>query len=244
MTKFRVFVIFWLAIAVTIVLSPVPNYALGVWLALGVLFLGLMSMLPRFQFFVRSIRHSSAGNVLLSFDDGPDPERTGAVLDILRKHNAKAAFFLIGSKIKGNDALVERMYTEGHLIGSHTLSHSWKTGFGGKRVADREISEGHRALLDVVPTAGAWFRSPFGMTNPDVADALVKARLSHVAWSVRSFDTTKSDPQKLLKFLLSKIKGRDIVLLHDTQDVTLQLLEELILALKSQNLTLKAELDR
>lgn len=229
--------------AVEILLTSISNYYLIV-LVVGVsLFLFGMSMFLRAQFFVKSIFRSTENNVLLSFDDGPDPINTPVVLEILKRHNAKAMFFLIGQKVKGNEALVQRMQEEGHLLGSHSYSHHPNIGLWSKSRTTSDIQRGHEELLKVVPHAGNWYRPPFGLTNPTIAFALKKCSLKSIGWSVRSYDTVKKDPKKLLESLKQKIKGSDIVLLHDTQDLTVSILEPLILELKSRNLSLKAELN-
>ncbi|WP_339864439.1 polysaccharide deacetylase family protein [uncultured Algoriphagus sp.] len=238
-------VVFGVAIlaAVTILLTSVSNYYLIALMVCVSLFLFGMSMFLRAQFFVKSIFRSSENNVLLSFDDGPDPLNTPIVLDILKKNGATAMFFLIGKKLKGNEALIRRIHEEGHLLGSHSFSHDPKMGLWDKARTAADIEKGHEELLKIVPGAGDWYRPPFGLTNPNIAAALMKCGLKSIGWSVRSFDTVKKDPTKLLDKLTQEIKGSDIVLLHDTQDITVSLLETLILELKSRNLTLKAELN-
>ena len=79
------------------------------------------------------------GRVYLTFDDGPEPGRTEKILDVLAERNAKAVFFLIGSKIEGNEALVERMLAEGHRVGIHSWSHSWKFPFMSVSQMSREV---------------------------------------------------------------------------------------------------------
>ncbi|SFB06382.1 polysaccharide deacetylase family protein [Algoriphagus aquimarinus] len=237
--------IFGIAIlgAIAILLTSISNYYL-IALFVGVsFFLFGMSMFLRAQFFVKSTFRTSENNVLLSFDDGPDPVNTPLVLDILKKQGATAMFFLIGKKVKGNEALVRRIQEEGHLLGSHSYSHDSKIGLWNKARTTMDIRTGHEELLKVVPNAGDWYRPPFGVTNPTIASALKKCGLKSIGWSVRSFDTVKKDPKKLLENLSQEIKGSDIVLLHDTQNLTVSILEPLVLELKSRKLTLKAELN-
>ena len=242
MNKVQIVLILTLVAAIGILWTSISNYYLIALLFGMTLFLFSMSMAIRAQFYVQSISRTKEKGVLLSFDDGPDPVYTPVILDILKKHHAKAMFFRIGKKIKGNEALLRRMQDEGHLLGSHSYSHDPKLGFWTKKKVTEDISQGHGELLRVIPGAGNYYRPPFGVTNPTIALALKKCGLHSVAWSVRSFDTRKKDPDKLLKMLTGKIKGSDIVLLHDTQSITVSILEPLILELQSRNLTLKAEL--
>lgn len=243
MSKIQVVLLLVLTAAIGIFLSSISNYYLIALILVTASFLIVMSMFLRAQFFVKSIVRTTENNVLLSFDDGPDPVNTPLVLDILKKHNIKAMFFLIGKKVKDNEAVVQRIQDEGHLLGSHSFSHDPKIGFWNRSQTTQDIEKGHRELLNIIPGAGNWYRPPFGVTNPAIAFALKTCGLQSVAWSLRSFDTMKKDPNKLLESLKGKIKGSDIVLLHDTQKITVSILEPLILDLKSKKLTLKAELN-
>ena len=146
-------VVFGVAIlaAVTILLTSVSNYYLIALMVCVSLFLFGMSMFLRAQFFVKSIFRSSENNVLLSFDDGPDPLNTPIVLDILKKNGATAMFFLIGKKLKGNEALIRRIHEEGHLLGSHSFSHDPKMGLWDKARTAADIEKGHEELLKIVP---------------------------------------------------------------------------------------------
>ena len=230
-------------LAVAVLASSVSYYYLVIPVFGAVLFLFGMSFRIKSQFFLKSVLRTTEINVLLSFDDGPDPVNTPLVLDILKKHGVTAMFFLIGKKIAGNEALVQRIHAEGHLLGSHSYSHDSKIGFWFREKVLADIGNGHNALLKAIPNAGYWYRPPFGVTNPTIAAAINNCGLQSVAWSVRSFDTASNDPDRLLKKLKHNINGSDIVLLHDTQVHTVSILEPLIVELKSRNLTLKAELN-
>lgn len=226
-----------------ILASSVSYYYVILPVVGAALFLFGMSFRIRSQFFLRSVLTTNENNVLLSFDDGPDPVNTPLVLDILKKHGVTAMFFLIGKKIAGNEALLQRIHDEGHLLGSHSFSHDPKIGFWARGKVTADIDNGHKTLLKVIPEAGNWYRPPFGVTNPTIAAAISSCGVQSVAWSVRSFDTSSKDPDRLLKRLKKNINGSDIVLMHDTQVNTVSILEPLILELKSRNLTLKAELN-
>ncbi|WP_057937567.1 polysaccharide deacetylase family protein [Algoriphagus resistens] len=230
-------------LAGVILMTSIPDlYLIALAVGLSVFLFG-MAMAIKPQFFVSYLMKTTENNVLLSFDDGPDPVNTPLVLDILKKHDATAMFFLIGKKIQGNEALIRRMHAEGHLLGSHSYSHDPMIGLWGRKKTTLDISAGHEVLQTVVPEAGNWYRPPFGVTNPTIAFALRKCGLQAVGWTVRSYDTVKKDPEKLLENLKLKIKGSDIVLLHDTQPLTVSILEPLIGELKRRNLTTKAELN-
>ena len=127
--------------------------------------------------------------VYLTFDDGPHPPETERVLDVLREHGARATFFLIGSKVSGNEALLRRMLEEGHALGLHTYNHAGTFPLLSfdKMLAD--VNEGKRAVESVAGKKISLFRPPFGVTNPTIAKVIRTLGLQTVGWDVRSFDT-------------------------------------------------------
>ncbi|MCI2059688.1 MAG: polysaccharide deacetylase family protein [Bacteroidales bacterium] len=127
--------------------------------------------------------------VYLTFDDGPHPPETERVLDVLREHGARATFFLIGSKVSGNEAVLRRMLEEGHALGLHTYSHAGTFPLLSfdKMLAD--VNEGKRAVESVAGKKISLFRPPFGVTNPTIAKVIRTLGLQTVGWDVRSFDT-------------------------------------------------------
>lgn len=127
--------------------------------------------------------------VYLTFDDGPHPPETERVLDVLRERGARATFFLIGSKVSGNDAVLRRMLEEGHALGLHTYSHAGTFPLLSfdKMLAD--VNEGKRAVESVAGKKISLFRPPFGVTNPTISKVIRTLGLQTVGWDVRSFDT-------------------------------------------------------
>lgn len=127
--------------------------------------------------------------VYLTFDDGPHPPETERVLDVLRERGARATFFLIGSKVSGNEAVLRRMLEEGHALGLHTYSHAGTFPLLSfdKMLAD--VNDGKRAVESVAGKKISLFRPPFGVTNPTIAKVVRTLGLQTVGWDVRSFDT-------------------------------------------------------
>ena len=127
--------------------------------------------------------------VYLTFDDGPHPPETERVLDVLRERGARATFFLIGSKVSGNEAVLRRMLEEGHALGLHTYSHAGTFPLLSfdKMLAD--VNEGKRAVESVAGKQISLFRPPFGVTNPTISKVVRTLGLQTVGWDVRSFDT-------------------------------------------------------
>ncbi|MEI8007798.1 MAG: polysaccharide deacetylase family protein [Bacteroidota bacterium] len=173
-------------------------------------------------------------SISLSFDDGPDAALSPGILDVLKKHKVRAGFFLIGKKINGNEALVKRIYEEGHIIGNHSYSHTnlWDLMSSGKMAS--EIEKTGSEIKAVTGKTIRYFRPPFGVINPMVAKAVKKTGMTVVTWRFRSFDTTASSSEALLGKALKKVTPGDILLFHDSCLLTAGILEKLIVSLQAR----------
>jgi peptidoglycan/xylan/chitin deacetylase (PgdA/CDA1 family) len=162
-----------------------------------------------------------AGNaVALTFDDGPDPEVTPAVLDLLAQAKAQATFFLIGRLLAQAPALGSRMVAEGHELGNHSWQHArWRNYFTQRAWAD-DIDRGEAPILAIKPsTSRPIYRPPFGLKTPEFARAATKRDLRVIGWSVHSHDTRIADPQAVAARVLNKVQAGDIILMHDGHDL-------------------------
>lgn len=152
--------------------------------------------------------------IMLTFDDGPHPLYTPAVLDILKERGEKAIFFCIGERAFDNPELILRMVNEGHKIGIHSMNHSAGFTFASKSMVERDIDNCRKILTDISGTRIEFFRPPFGVTNPNIARAVKKLNLKTVGWSIRSFDTI-SESNKVINKIEKELFSGAIVLLHD-----------------------------
>ncbi len=169
----------------------------------------------------------------LSFDDGPHPEITPQVLDILQKRGVKAAFFLIGERVEAHPELVERIHREGHLIGNHSWGHGFFFDLLPVKRMTRELtrtSELIASITGVYPTA---FRPPYGVTNPMLRKAVERSDAIPVGWDVRSFDTSKSEEASVER-VLERVRPGSIILLHDTHQKVLGVLPRLLDGLQEE----------
>ena len=120
--------------------------------------------------------------VALTFDDGPDPIQTPKVLKVLKEYQATACFFCIGHKIKGNEALLKSMVTEGHLIGNHSYSHSGLFPLYGLSKMKKDLQTCQCELERVTSQPVTLFRPPFGVTNPTIAKAVRQLGWGYDDW--------------------------------------------------------------
>lgn len=153
--------------------------------------------------------------VALTFDDGPDPAATPVILETLGIHHTPAAFFLIGKNTIGNEALLQRINAEGHLIGIHSWGHSKWFDFFPPRMIRQDLMHCSDAIRNATGRKPVLFRPPFGVVNPMVAGAVRKGHWSVVAWNIRSLDTMGGDPEKICGKILRRLRPGAIILLHD-----------------------------
>ena len=180
--------------------------------------------------FVRSINSIEKGSICLTFDDGPDLIMTPKILDILKKHNVKANFFLIGSSLLENENIVKRIHSEGHTIGCHTFSHKPTFPIYSEKEMEYELVKTNNLIKSITSDNVVLFRPPFGITTPSINKALVNLKMISVGWDIRSLDTIISNPVQLFKRVKKGIdNGGTVILFHDRCESTLFILEKVIL---------------
>lgn len=165
--------------------------------------------------------------IAITFDDGPTHVTT-SVLDVLKKYNVKAAFFLVGRRVHENAGLVKRIYEEGHLVGNHSYSHDfWFPNYASKRIY-KELYDTSKIIKEITGREVNLFRPPCGVTNPAIKKAVEKMNLVSVGWSLKSKDTVIESSGEILERLKNKVKAGDIILMHDTDKKILQALTEFL----------------
>ena len=164
--------------------------------------------------------------IAITFDDGPDPNVTPQILEVLKKYNAKATFFVIGNKLDNNIELLQEIITQGHKLGNHSFTHSYYFDFFSTKKVKAEIEKTNIIIEQITGEKSIYFRPPFGLTNPNIARAIKKNKMISIGWSIRSLDTVK-DEQTVLK-RLSKVKAGDIILFHDTKINTPKILDKFL----------------
>lgn len=182
--------------------------------------LTLAGLWPRSQVLGRNWAHlppvaAARGEVALTIDDGPDPQVTPQVLDLLDRHQAKATFFCIGERASRHPDLCREIARRGHAIENHTQRHSPWFAFSGPFRTRREILEAQETLRALTGQTPLFFRPPAGLRSPILHPVLVQLGLQHASWTRRGFDTRQADPEKILEKLVRGLKAGDILLLHD-----------------------------
>ncbi len=193
----------------------------------------------RWDYFLKAKHHNYQINenvIAITFDDGIHPEFTPKVLKLLNQYNAKATFFLIGKKLEGQQEILKNIILQGHTIGNHTYSHSNNIGFLKTNEVISDLKKTQTIVEGLVGLKMNLFRPAFGVTNPRIAKAVQSLQLIAIGWSIRSLDTTKISKEKILNKITKDIKKGDVVLLHDTSQKTLEVLEQLLVFLENRKL--------
>ncbi|MEI6311637.1 MAG: polysaccharide deacetylase family protein [Bacteroidota bacterium] len=182
------------------------------------------------NYFIRSINKGvlTTKSVALTFDDGPH-DNTQAVLDVLAKYQVPATFFIIGKNIASKESTLQQIDAAGHRIGNHSFEHSYWYSIKPVKELVQDIQKNNALIESVIHEKVRWFRPPYGVTNPRIASAITNTRMQSIGWNIRSYDTVGDSVEKTLARITYKLKGSDIVLMHDSLDTTAQLLEKLIL---------------
>jgi peptidoglycan/xylan/chitin deacetylase (PgdA/CDA1 family) len=153
--------------------------------------------------------------VALTFDDGPDPEVTPRVLDLLDAAGTRATFFCIAERARAHGGLVREIVARGHDVQNHSHGHRHHFALLGPGAMAREIDRAQQVLADLTGQRPHCFRAPAGLRNPFLDPALHRLDLHLVSWTRRGFDTTTGDSPRVLQRLVQGLAAGDILLLHD-----------------------------
>ena len=156
--------------------------------------------------------------IALTFDDGPHPIYTERLLDGLAERGVKAAFFLLGCNIEGNEEIVRRMAEEGHLVGNHTFYHVDITTLPQEE-ACAEIQDTSRKIMEITGEPVEYVRPPFGNWNKELECELM---MIPVFWTLDTLDWSTRNTDLLVEQVVSEAEENDIILMHDSYDSTVK----------------------
>ena len=163
-----------------------------------------------------SARRLAAGDrtVALTFDDGPDPTYTPAVLDVLAELDVRASFFVVGRRAEAYPEIVERIVADGHAIASHGYAHLMASRVGAGALAE-DYRRGRRAVEGVVRRQVRLFRPPYGDVDLRVAGLIRLLGLRSWLWSVDPHDWSQGASVDGIVACADHIRAGDVLLLHD-----------------------------
>lgn len=163
----------------------------------------------------------------MTFDDGPHYTVTPRILDILQKNNARATFFVLGNRVDNFPNIIQREYSQGHEIGSHSFSHPQITTLTSEEI-EYQFTETEHRIQQYVPYTTKLIRPPYGQITQSLKEVLQK---TFVLWSIDTQDWKTRDKDAIVSEVLNNVKDGDIILMHDMYSTTADACEELIPAL-------------
>ena len=193
-------------------------------------------------------------SIALTFDDGPHPEYTPQVLDILAKHNVKATFFLVGKRVEARCDIVKRIVAEGHEIANHTYTHPFLTE-NSPELQSQELEDAQQAIESCVGYRPHWFRAPYGDQSQTTLQIAHNLGLNTALWTIDTEDWSAENTTETILNAGLQSDGQDIVLMHDspefsedfahtfqhpkaakTREATINAIEPMIEEFKNQNM--------
>ncbi len=160
-------------------------------------------------------RLPAAAGVALTFDDGPHPEGTPAVLEALARGGAPATFFVIGEQVRRRPGLVAEIAAAGHAIGLHGFRHRLQTRLPAAVLRD-DVCRGVATIEDAIGATPMLHRPPFGIYSPAGLSAVQAAGLRPLLWSRWGKDWRRlTTPGQIASRVLAGVLPGDVILLHD-----------------------------
>ncbi len=172
--------------------------------------------------------------VALTFDDGPHPLYTPLLLEILRQHQARATFFVVGKRVKQYPGLLDRITREDQELGNHSFSHTDMRSLTREEVS-RELSRTSALTEGWAGVKLHLFRPPGGQYNGKVMECARRQGYTMVLWTLNPADW-KMPQDKILEKIENTVRGGDIILLHDGAIETIKALPEILSILKTKGL--------
>ena len=196
---------------------------------------GLAATLPSRLFLTHGPRRGRS--VCLTFDDGPDPVYTPAVLDVLRDCRVRATFFVIGEKVERHPEIVRRMVAEGHGVGNHSFHHNDPQSTSARQLMD-EVHRTKVLLAGVLGFDVTLFRPPRGKLTASKLWWLWKARQTVVLWNVDPKDFARTTAREVHDWFEARaLRGGDLVLLHDRVPHAIEIIPSLVERARASGLT-------
>lgn len=183
----------------------------------------------------------------LTFDAGYENGYTGEILDVLKKHDVPAAFFLVGNYLEKNPDLVRRMVKEGHTVGNHTMHHPDMSKISDLNAFSKELKDLETLYTDVTDEElPKYYRPPQGIYSEDNLKMAQQLGYKTVFWSLAYMDWDNSNQptaQYALDKLLTRTHNGAVILLHSTSKTNAEILDELLTKWEAEGYTF-APIDR
>ena len=152
--------------------------------------------------------------IALTFDDGPHPTKTDAILAVLKKYGVKATFFVIGENAQQCPDVLQRIYEQGHEIGNHTYDHKSIYKIKNDTLLC-SVKKCEQIIYQITGKKTVFFRPPEGYLNDFIAESMFRAGYDVILWRVDTYDWKGRSANDIYNTVLNTVKCGDIILMHD-----------------------------
>ena len=173
--------------------------------------------------------HRDERIIALTFDDGPHPGNTGRILDVLKKYDVRATFFILGCNAKYYPIPLMRAIEEGHEIENHSMDH--KTDRMNAAALEKSIQDTAALITLMTGRRPRYFRPPGGKCTEEMQSAIDRLGYEAIYWTIDSEDWTGKSAESIISSVMRSVRGNDIILFHDytcPHDNTVEALDSLI----------------
>lgn len=168
--------------------------------------------------------------VALTFDDGPHPQYTLEMLEVLKEKNVKATFFLLGAEVEKHPEIVKKIHEEGHLIGNHSYKHEQLSKLTMKE-ACAQVNRTNQLICDITGVYPSYLRPPFGDWHEKLD---CEVNMVEVLWDVDTLDWSSQNHARIVNKVLKNVQENDIILMHDGYETSVTAAKEIIDTLEKQ----------
>ncbi|MBN2191617.1 MAG: polysaccharide deacetylase family protein [Polyangiaceae bacterium] len=206
----------------TLTRGPLPLWLVVSLMTLYLAVIAVGILAPQLEMFGDAIVEGPPGTrrVALTFDDGPHPGTTHAILDLLAQEGDRATFFVIGERVDRHPEVVRQIVTAGHTVGVHGYRHAWSHSLWSPGAIAADIERARDAVERAAGVRPRYFRPPIGIVSPRTAVGAGRARAPIVLFSLRSWDGVIPKATSVAQRVTTRLRDGSIVLLHDAAERT------------------------
>lgn len=203
-----------------LLIEPPPLWVAGVIMVGYLLLVALGLAVPQLEMFGDAVvsGRSGTGRVALTFDDGPDPVTTRAILEVLAHKGDRATFFVVGERVLRHPEVVREIVAAGHTLGVHGHRHRWTHAMQSPRAIAADIERARDAVERVTGVRPRYFRPPIGIVSPRTAVGAARVEAPIVLFSVRAGDGLIRRADTVVRRVVRGMRDGSIVLLHDASE--------------------------
>ncbi|MDR3749276.1 MAG: polysaccharide deacetylase family protein [Acidobacteriota bacterium] len=193
-----------------------PAILSGIGVAGAAVWAGFQTMWPTSQICGRTFIGAPPGSrvLALTYDDGPNDPYTWRMMEVLKRHDVRATFFLIGQFVEQKPEIARALVAAEHAIGSHTWDHP-NLIFSSQAEVRRQLERTRQAILDATGVDTKLFRPPFGGRRPATLRAVRAAGFEPIMWNVTCYDWKAKSADEIVAHAARQVRGGDVILLHD-----------------------------